>query len=57
MLAGKHAPAHMREAFGDLINAMTGCFKRELVRSLQTKDVKHAKRRDHQEALELAWAG
>ncbi|WP_137045871.1 site-specific integrase [Pseudolabrys sp. FHR47] len=50
-LAGKEAPAHMREPFGDLINAKTGCFKRELVRSLQTKDFKQAKRRDHQEAL------
>jgi hypothetical protein len=35
-LAGKEAPAHMREAFGDLINAKMGCFKRELVRSLQS---------------------
>ena len=50
-LAGKEAPARMREAFSDLINAKTGCFKRELVRSLQTKDLKQAKRRDHQEAL------
>jgi len=51
VLAGKDVPAHMREAFGDLINIKTGCFKRELVRSLQTKDIKQAKRRDHQEAL------
>src|SRR5665213_2485320 len=51
VLAGRDAPAHMREAFGDLINIKTGCFKRELVRSLRTKDIKQAKRRDHQEAL------
>jgi integrase len=51
VLAGKDAPAHMRATFGDLINAKTGCFKRELVRSLHTKDIKQAKRRDHQEAL------
>ncbi|HVZ52222.1 MAG TPA: DUF6538 domain-containing protein [Pseudolabrys sp.] len=56
-LAGKEAPAHMREAFGDLINAKTGCFKRELVLSLQTKDLKQAKRRDHQEALRAARLG
>lgn len=50
-LAGREAPAHMREAFAELINAKSGSFKRELVRSLQTKDLKQAKRRDHQEAL------
>lgn len=50
-LAGKAVPAHMREDFGDLINASTGRFKRELVRSLQTKDFKEAKRRDHRVAL------
>jgi hypothetical protein len=50
-LAGREVPAHMREAFSDLINPKTGSFKRELVRSLQTKDLKQAKRRDHQEAL------
>jgi hypothetical protein len=42
-LAGKQAPTHMREAFRELINDETGCFKRELVRSLNTKDVKEAK--------------
>lgn len=50
-LAGREVPAHMRGGFQELINAKTGCFKRELVRSLQTKDLKQAKRRDHQEAL------
>lgn len=29
-LAGKPAPSHMRDAFGDLINAKTGHFKPEL---------------------------
>lgn len=50
-LAGRPAPSHMREDFSDLINAKTGHFKRELVRSLATKDLKEAKRRDHQAAL------
>ncbi|RTL76108.1 MAG: site-specific integrase [Bradyrhizobiaceae bacterium] len=54
VLAGKPVPAHMREAFLDLINPKTRCFKRELVRSLSTKDVKEAKRRDHQEALKAS---
>lgn len=53
-LAGKSVPPHMRDAFGDLINTKTGHFKRELVRSLQTKDLKEAKRRDHQAALEAS---
>jgi integrase len=50
-LAGKPVPSHMRGAFPDLVNPKTHCFKRELVRSLATKDLKEAKRRDHQEAL------
>jgi integrase len=50
-LAGKPVPAHMRDTFADLINPKTHCFKRELVRSLSTKDLKEAKTRDHQEAL------
>ena len=50
-LAGKPVPSHMREGFTDLINVKTGYFKREIVRSLATKDLKEAKRRDHQEAL------
>ncbi|MEW6393773.1 DUF6538 domain-containing protein [Afipia sp. NBIMC_P1-C2] len=54
VLAGKPVPAHMRNAFPDLINTKKGCFKRELVRSLATKDVKEAKRRDHQEALKAS---
>jgi len=53
-LAGKPVPAHMREAFPDLINSKTHCFKRELVRSLATKELKEAKRRDHQEALKAS---
>lgn len=50
-LAGKPVPSHMRDAFPDLVNQKTRCFKRELVRSLGTKELKQAKRRDHQEAL------
>ncbi|WP_420135056.1 DUF6538 domain-containing protein [Rhodopseudomonas sp.] len=50
-LAGKPVPAHMRGAFSDLVNSKTDRFKREIVRSLATKDLKEAKRRDHQEAL------
>lgn len=53
-LAGKPAPSHMRDAFPDLINPKTQRFKRELVRSLSTKELKEAKRRDHQEALKAA---
>lgn len=51
-LAGKPVPSHMRDAFPDLINLKTHCFKRELVRSLATKDLKQAKQRDHQAALQ-----
>jgi integrase len=50
-LAGKPVPAHMRDVFPDLINPKTHCFKRELIRSLATKELKEAKRRDHHEAL------
>lgn len=50
-LAGKPVPSHMRDAFPDLINPKTHRFKRELVRSLATKELKEAKWRDHQEAL------
>lgn len=53
-LAGKPVPLHIRDAFPDLINPKTLCFKRELVRSLATKELKEAKRRDHQEALKAA---
>jgi hypothetical protein len=28
-LAGKPVPDHMRDAFAELINSTTGCFKRE----------------------------
>jgi integrase len=50
-LAGKPVPSHMRDVFSDLVNPKTRCFKRELVRSLATKELKEAKRRDHQAAL------
>lgn len=53
-LAGKPAPSHIRDDFSDLINAKTGHFKRELVRSLATKNLNEAKRRDHQEALKAS---
>jgi hypothetical protein len=52
-LAGKPVPPHMREAFAELVNLATGCFKRELVRSLHTKDLLTGKRRDHREALRV----
>jgi len=51
-LAGRPVPAHMGYGFDDLINSKTHCFKRELVRSLGTKDSKEAKKRDHNAALE-----
>ena len=44
-------PSHLRGAFPDLVNPKTHRFKRELVRSLATKELKEAKRRDHQAAL------
>lgn len=50
-LAGKSVPPHMREAFAELVNPKTNQFKREVVRSLGTKDVREAKRLDHWEAL------
>ena len=50
-LAGKSAPTHMREAFAELVNPRTTRFKREVVRSLGTKDLREAKRLDHLEAL------
>jgi integrase len=46
-LAGKAVPAHMRDRFPDLINPKTGRFKREYVRSLDTKDCAVAKRKAH----------
>jgi integrase len=51
VLAGKPVPAHMHDAFADLINTKTGCFKREFVRSLDTKELRKAKPLDHREAL------
>lgn len=53
-LAGKPAPAHMRQSFSDLINGETGNFRREFVRSLGTHDEKKAKTQNHREALRLA---
>jgi hypothetical protein len=53
-LAGKPVRAHIREGFPDLINAKTGRFKREFVRSLDTKEVRQAKTKDHREALKFA---
>jgi hypothetical protein len=44
----------MRDAFAELINSTTGCFKRELVRSLGTKELREAKQRDYREALRAA---
>jgi integrase len=52
-LAGKPAPLHMREGFRELWNENTGRFKRELVRSLETNDLKEAKRRNHREAVRI----
>ena len=43
-LAGKPVPPHMRDTFSELVNPATSSFKRELVRSLETKDEKPAKR-------------
>ena len=53
-LAGRPAPAHMHDVFPELINAKTIRFKREVVRSLSTKDLKEAKRRDHREPTATA---
>jgi hypothetical protein len=53
VLAGKPVPAHMHDVFADLINAKTGCFKREFVRSLDTKELRKAKPLDHREALKF----
>jgi integrase len=49
-LAGQPAPAHVKVAFPELVNPKTGCFKGELVRSLETTDYREAKRRDLREA-------
>ncbi|HEX9906637.1 MAG TPA: DUF6538 domain-containing protein, partial [Propylenella sp.] len=52
-LAGRQAPKHVRDAFPELVNAETGRFKLEVVRSLGETDVKAAKRKDHREALKF----
>lgn len=44
-LAGKPAPQPLPPAIEELVNARTGLFKRELVRSLGTNDPEQAKRR------------
>jgi hypothetical protein len=56
-LAGKPAPAHIRESFSELVNPDNSCFKREFVRSLGTKEEREAKRRDHREALRVSLCG
>lgn len=53
-LAGKPVPSHMRDGFADLVNSKTGHFKRELVRTLQTKDLREAKKRNHRAALQAS---
>ncbi len=52
-LAGKPCPAPLRAEFGELINPDTGCFKRELTKSLATTDHRLAKRRDLSEAARV----
>ena len=49
-LAGKPAPEHVRQAFPDLVNAATGRFKRELVKSLGTSNAVAARKADHKAA-------
>jgi hypothetical protein len=44
-LTGKPVPAPWPEALACLVNARTGRFKTELIRSLQTKDGRTAERR------------
>lgn len=53
-LAGQVAPDHVKRHLPELINADTGCFKRELVVSLGTNDLRAAKRKDLAEALKAA---
>lgn len=53
-LAGKVAPEHIRRGLPELVNTDTGCFKRELVVSLGTNDLRAAKRKDLAEALRAA---
>jgi hypothetical protein len=36
-LAGKPVPSHMRDAFADLINPKTRCFKREVSQLISAK--------------------
>lgn len=53
-LAGQVAPDHIKRHLPELINTDTGCFKRELVVSLGTNDLRVAKRKDLAEALKAA---
>lgn len=52
-LAGRPAPAHVREALPELINPRSGHFKRELTVSLKTSDPKEGARRDMREAVRV----
>lgn len=52
-LAGKPCPVPLKAEFGELINPDTGCFKRELTKSLETTDHRLAKRRDLSEAARV----
>ncbi|WP_235777213.1 site-specific integrase [Rhizobium mesoamericanum] len=52
-LAGKPCPVPLKAEFGELINPDTGCFKRELTKSLDTTDHRTAKRRDLSEAARV----
>ena len=52
-LAGRPCPVPLKAHFGELINPDTGCFKRELTKSLGTTDHRIAKRRDLSEAARV----
>ncbi|CDZ41607.1 Lambda integrase-like/DNA breaking-rejoining enzyme, catalytic CorE [Neorhizobium galegae bv. officinalis] len=49
-IAGKVAPEFVRQQVPELVNDKTGRFKRELTKSLDTKDYKKARRNDLREA-------
>lgn len=53
-IAGKSAPAHVREELGELINPKTGNFKQFLTISLNTTDQRAAKREDMRQAGRVA---
>lgn len=52
-LAGKPAPLHLRTKLAELVNPVTGLFKRELTVSLRTADLRLAKRLDLREAVRV----